>query len=183
MGRILLGENMANEEKLGKHDVLVKRIEGKTVNGEPAFAMAIFDTSSSVESVDTATNAVVSLRLAALSNVSFQSDAQYTPMGYVGVYVLLDVETQPASGTLALFIDIYNPVSASYSAVWQSAYMPATGTATSARTFLVRPDVVDDANLLYSVGRIPIPAQWRMRCLHGGGSGTWTYALAYQYVG
>lgn len=172
---------MANEKKLGKHDVLIKRIEGETVDGQPTFAMAIFDAGANVASAEPSST-LVTLRSVTGSNVSFQSDAQYTPAGYVGVYLILDIVGLPASGTIALFVDLFNPSNNEYSAVYQTSYIPATGTVASTRTWLVRPDVVDDAGLLTGVGRIPIPSQWRLRCLHGGGSGTWGYNLGYQYV-
>lgn len=169
---------MGNEEKFGQYDVHLKRIEGETVDGQPAFAMATYqaDVEGSQEL------SVFCLIGSGSYNYAISTAMQTKPKGYVGAYFMLDVYAFPASGTLQFFVDIRNPCDGEFSAIMQADAIPGSGTTAGVRKYLLYPDAVDTDSLLTHLTQLPCPQQWRTRVLTGGGSGTWSYSLGVQYV-
>jgi hypothetical protein len=169
---------MANEEKLGWFDLLIKRIEGETVNNEPAFALATFNAG------DVADNAGAFCLVASGSyNYSIQTDKQITPQWAKGAYFILDIGGFPASGSLVWTLDVPNPCNNEYSAFAQGSYLQASGMAAAlAYRYLVYPGAVDTDSLLTHLTQLPLPHEWRCRVNTGGGSGTWAFSVGVQYI-
>jgi hypothetical protein len=169
---------MAHEKKLGKFDQLYKRIEGETVDSQPAFAGAMF----LVDATTDPEAASYCLVTSGSYNYSVQSDRQTTPAGYKGAAFLLDILALPASGTLTMFIDIRNPCDGEYSAWMQATTIPATGSVATIRKYLLYPAAVDTDSLLTHITQLPVPKEWRARLNVAGGSGSWSYMLGVQYL-
>lgn len=169
---------MANEEKLGQYDVHLKRIEGETVDGMPAFAMAMYQAG-----VAPAANMYSGIGISTGTfNYARQSDEIDTPFGFTGLLIFFDLFALPASGSVAVFVDAKSPIDGQFSAYYQSAYIPATGSVAAMRKFLLYPGAVDDSSNLNGVDRKPVPSQWRLRTAVTGGSGSWGYGLGYQFL-
>ena len=165
---------MAKEKRLGEFDRLYRRVEGEMLNGEPAFAAAVF-----VAATD---NGAFCLIASGSYNYAISTDMQTTPASYKGAYFILDIGGLPASGTLGWYLDVRNPCNGEFSALAQGAVIPATGSVATPRKYLVYPGAVDTDSLLTAVKQVPLPYEWRCRVLTGGGSGTWAYSLGVQYA-
>lgn len=116
---------------------------------------------------------------------SWNSPIQYN-YSAVGMYLYWDFHTQPVSGTVQLFIDLYNPATQDYSAIWQSDEYSGTGTVTTLKKYLFYPGAVDTDSQLTEVDQLPVPPRWRARLLHDPEGSpwdlTWAYSLVAAYV-
>lgn len=169
---------MANEEKLGQYDVHLKRIEGETVDAQPAFAMAVYQASVAPGEDSTSGVGLVT----GTTNYAMQSGEIDTPAGYSGLLLFWDVFTLPASGSISLFVDAKSPIAGDYYAYYQSSYLPATGSVAVMREILLYAGATDDSSLLWDLERKPVPMQWRIRTAVTGGSGSWGYGVGYQFI-
>ena len=168
-----------NEYRGGKFDVLFKRIEGETVpGGAPAFAMATYEAIGASSQPEQLTGIMITSGTYSAS----QTSAQYENPLATGLYLMLYIYALPSSGTLQLFLDVYNPADADYSCFWQGGEITATGSATGTRKYLIYPGAVDDQAQFTLVDRIPMPMVYRLRA-NIGGALDWTYCVGYQYVG
>ena len=99
----------------------------------------------------------------------------------VGRILYWDIAAQPASGTVQLFVDVRNPATLEYTAVYQTTAFNATGTVATLKKYLIYPGVVDDGSAFTAIDRIPMPHWWRMRVLHSAPL-AWTYSIGYSYL-
>jgi len=169
---------MAHEERLGKFDQLYKRIEGETVDSQPAFAAACF----LVDVAESQSLSSYCLITSGSYNYSVQTAQQDKPSGYKGAYFILDIYSVPASGTLLFSLDVRNPCDGEFSAFAQGSYIYGSGSAAGVRKYLVYTPATDTDSLLTHVTQLPIPPQWRARVNTAGGSGFWGYSLGVQYL-
>jgi hypothetical protein len=163
-------------ERLGKFDQHYREIDGETVDGQNAYAAAVY-----VAGAANSSSMAVCLVASGSYSIDYTSALQTNP-GKEGLYLLWDVHVIPSSGTIQAFIDIYDPCWDDYYAIWQSGANYATGTTATMRKYLIHPGAIDDQSQMTLVDRIPMPYQWRLR-INVEGALTWNYSLAYQYVG
>lgn len=169
---------MANEEKLGQYDVHLKRIEGETVDGQPAFSMAVHEVSVAPSASQVSGIALVTGTM----NYARYSEEVDTPAGYSGLLLFWDIFTLPASGSISIFVDAKSPIEGDYYAYYQSSYLPATGSVAVMRQILLYSDATDTSSLLWDLEQKPVPMQWRIRTAVTGGSGSWGYGVGYQFI-
>lgn len=169
---------MANEEKLGQYDVHLKRIEGETVDNQPAYAMAVYNAG-----ITPAASQISGIALSTgTTNYARTSSEIDTPFGYSGLLLFFDLFSLPASGTIAIFVDAKNPIDGQYYAYYQSSYLPATGSVATMRQILLFSESVDNSSLMWDTEQKPVPAQWRIRTTVADGSGSWGYGVGYQFI-
>jgi hypothetical protein len=168
---------MANEKALTwPPGILAKRIEGETVDGAPAFALAV----TSDNSPAAPDQLSVCLIASGGYSTSQVTDLQETP-GACGMYIFWDIYSAPSSGTALLTISARYPCDGDYGGVWQSSYMYATGSPTGMKKYLMYPGAVDTASMLTSVCQLPVPQEWRAQVTLVS-STNWGFSLGIQYV-
>ena len=155
----------------GKFDQFIRRInlEGDDTSPATIYAVSGYNEQEIIQATGTT-------RI-----TSWTSEIQYN-YAAVGMYLYWDIHNQPVSGTVQLFVDLYNPATQDTAAIWQSDVISGTGTVTTLHKYLFYPGAVDDGSQLNGVDRIPIPPQWKIRLTHDPEGAPWNLSWAYSIV-
>ena len=158
------------DRRRGKFEQFIRSIEEETptVDHPTIFAVGGYNQDFTIISTGT------------VKNASWTSVPQEN-FSAVGMVLFWDIYVQPVSGTAQLFVDIKNPASGEYTAIYQTTAFNATGTVATLKKYLFYPGAVDDGSGFTAVDRIPIPHWWRVRVIHVAPL-SWDYCIGYSYL-
>ena len=111
--------------------------------------------------------------------IASQSSARLYANMAKGMMLFVDIFAVPGGGeTLTIFIDAYNPATADWTAIFQTAALATIGL----RKYIIHALVVDTQSQFTSVAQTPIPASFRVRFNMSVEASTWNFGVGISLI-